>query len=122
MTLKTTGTTHDAGVPPAPPKAHQRADDFSIKGEGGMATVANGNPSGLSVRQLLKVLAAAILASCVVVALAFAANQVLGVFALLLVGFTFTFGIAPALAGRMIAALILACRERQARQVEGGPR
>jgi hypothetical protein len=32
MTTKTTSTTNDAGVPPAPPEAHQRAG-FRIGGE-----------------------------------------------------------------------------------------
>jgi len=37
MTTRTTSTTHDAGVPPAPPEAHQRAgvrkSNFNLKGD-----------------------------------------------------------------------------------------
>ncbi len=80
------------------------------------------NPGTLGVRALLKILVAAILACSLVVGLAFWIHPVLGFFALLLTGFMFTFGVAPALAGQMIKALILARQVRQAKQVEGGTR
>lgn len=33
MTTKITSTTHNAGVPPAPPEAHQRAGVIQVKAE-----------------------------------------------------------------------------------------
>jgi hypothetical protein len=55
MTTKTTSTTNDAGVPPAPPEAHQRAVSrltVDAKGAKLLAVIAAGY--GVSTREYLE--------------------------------------------------------------------
>lgn len=92
MTTKTTSTTNNAGVPPVPPEAHQRAE------------------RGTTVRELLKLLAKLILLATGIVVLAFWINPVLGTITAFFVCFTWLF-IAPVMAGRLLAALMLSRRK-----------
>lgn len=92
MTTKTTSTTNNAGVPPVPPEAHQRAEGET------------------TVRELLKLLVMQILLATGIVVLAFWIDPVLGSITALFVCFAWLF-IAPVMAGWMLAALMRSRRK-----------
>lgn len=73
-----------------------------------------------TVRGLLKVFVGLVLWTGLIVAVCFWIDPVLGTIVSFLLAFLWTFGIAPRLAGQMVAALILARNRRQMAQRKGG--
>lgn len=75
---------------------------------------AHQRTGGETVRELFKTLVGLMLLAAGLVALAFWINPILGTITAFFVGFTWLF-IAPVLAGRMVAALIIYFRGRKLR-------
>lgn len=69
--------------------------------------------AGAKVRGLIKVLVGLLIWTGVIVAAAFWISHVLGAITALFLAFVWTFGIAPRLAGQMVAALVLYFREKR---------
>jgi hypothetical protein len=69
--------------------------------------------TGATVRTLLKVFVGLLLWTGLLVAATFWINPVLGTITAIFAAFVWTFGIAPRLAGQMVAALILYFREKR---------
>lgn len=68
--------------------------------------------AGTTVRGLIKVLIGLLLWTGVIVAAAFWISPVLGAVTALFLAFVWTFGIAPRLAGQMVAALVIYFRDK----------